>query len=476
MNTTTAALPLIRALDKFATNLALVGRGLSGRDGVGSTAGAIGGMASKIPGVGAAAATVQLGMKLPVAGSFAKLGLEGMMLPLRKIMGGFSALMLPLTKMAAKAEVMAAAFNNAGKASYAYSDAIGNSTQNIAGAAKSFMDSFSDAMTSPMSGLPALVGAVRPFVEAFNPYVLHQFDDAMRSVYAVIGEALVPVVKVAAQVLREFAGYLRPVMKQLQPIFEQMARQMGDFLKDLIPELARFAEELVPMFRLYLQGLKDAVGGQKKMMAAGLLWATGQISTLEMIKRGIIQWLSTLPYVGKYFKVEENKASKAADDLEFKQAKGKVAKEEIFSFGAPTSPQFKSADSLGRDTLQAAYAAMPNMDAKNEQLAVQQDVAKNTGEANDLLKDIIDVLKSPWDQAVKFGSDTARAFSSVQGGADVYDERLAAAKKPGAGYGEKILGGSQWAAGQLTEGVYNFGVGVGNLFSGRKLNENMVDI
>jgi hypothetical protein len=278
---------------------------------------------------------------------------------------------------------------------------------------------------------------------------------------------LVPVVKVAAQVLREFAGYLRPVMKQLQPIFEQMARQMGDFLKDLIPELARFAEELVPMFRLYLQGLKDAVGGQKKMMAAGLLWATGQISTLEMIKRGIIQWLSTLPYVGKYFKVEENKASKAADDMEFQQAKGKVAKEEIFSFGAPTSPQFKSADSLGRDTLQAAYAAMPNMDAKNEQLAVQQDVAKNTGEASDLLKDILDALKSPFDQAVKFGSDTARAFSSVQAGAQVYDERVKAGG---------IIGGAQWAAGQTTEGVYNFGVGIGNLFTGRKFTEGMVDI
>lgn len=461
-----AALPLIRALDKFATNLALVGRGLSGRDGVGSATGALG-AASRIPGVGAAAATMQLGMKIPVAGSFAKLGLEGLLLPVRKIMGGFSALLSPLTKLAAKVEVMAAAFNNVGKAQYAYSDAVKNSTQGIAGAAKSFMDSFGEAMSNPISGLPALVGAVRPFVAAFNPYVLDQFDDALRTVYAVIGEALVPVVKVAAQVLREFAGYLRPVMKQLQPIFEQMARQMGAFLKDLIPELARFAAELVPMFRLYLQGLKDAVGGQKKMMQAGLLWATGQISTLEMIKRGIIQWLSTLPYVGKYFKVEENQASKVADAMDLDKAKALVPKENIFSFGAPTSPQFKSVDSLGKDTLQAAYAAMPDLEKKNEQLAVQQDVAKNTAEATDLLKDIIDVLKSPWDEAVKFGSDTARAFTSVQAGAQVYDERVKAGG---------IIGNAQWAAGQATEGVYNFGVGLSNWWNGRSWSENMVDI
>lgn len=462
----TAALPLIRALDKFANSLATVGRSLSGRDGVGSAVGALG-AASRISGVGAAAATVNLGMKLPVAGSFAKLGLEGLLLPVRKFMGMFAALLSPLSKLAAKAEVMAAAFNNAGKASYAYSDAVGNSSKNIAGIAKTFMDSFGEAMSNPMTGLPALVSAVRPFVAAFNPYALDQFDDALRSVYAVLGEALVPIVKVAAQVLREFAGYLRPVMKQLQPIFEQMAGQMGDFLKDLIPELARFAQELVPMFRLYLQGLKDATGGQKKMMQAGLLWATGQISTLEMIKRGIIQWLSTLPYVGKYFKVEENKASKAADELEFAKAKALIPKENIFSFGAPTNPTFKSADTLGRDTLQAAYAAMPNLDAKNEQMAVQKDVAKNTAEATDLLKDIIDVLKTPWDQAVKFGSDTARAFTSVQAGAQVYDERVKAGG---------IIGNAQWAAGQATEGVYNFGVGIGNLFTGRSWSEGMVDI
>lgn len=464
-----AALPLIRALDKFATNLALVGRSISGKDGPGSAVGGIASLAAtaRIPGVGPAAATVQAGMKLPVAGSFAKLGLEGLMMPVRKVTGLFSALLSPLSKMAAKAEVMATAFNQVGKASYVYSDAVGNSTKNIAGAATSFMDAFGEAISNPMSGLPALVSAVRPFVAAFNPYALDLFDDALRTVYAVIGEALVPVVKVAAQVLREFAGYLRPVMRQLSPLFEEMARMMGEFLKDLIPELVRFAQELVPMFRIYLNGLKEAAGGQKKMLAAGLMWATGQISTLEMIKRGILQWLSSLPYIGDYFKVTENQASKAADEQDFNRAKDAVPKENIFSFGAPTSPSFKSSDSLGRDTLQAAYAAMPNMDAKNEQLAVQKDVAKNTAEGNNLLKDIIDVLKSPYDQAVKFGSDTARALSSVQAGAQVYDERVKAGG---------VIGNAQWAAGQVTEGVYNFGTGIGNLFTGRSWSENMVDI
>jgi hypothetical protein len=302
-----------------------------------------------------------------------------------------------------------------------------------------------------MSGLPALVGAVRPFVQAFNPYALQQFDEALQTVYAVLGEALVPIVKMAAQVLREFAGYLRPVMKQLEPVFAELAQMAGGFLKDLIPELARFAQELVPIFRQYLENMKESIGGQREMIKAGLMYATGQMSLLGVLGVGIKSWLSKLPLIGRFFKPSDE--DKAESERQFDAAKNLVPKENIFKFGAPTNPTFKGAESLGRDTLQAAYAAMPGMEKKKEEKDLLAEIAENTRKTAD------NTNKGN-------GADAA-----------TYDQRVEAGRKAGAGWGERALGAAQWWAGQAAEGVYNFGiVGPSNLFKGKNFTDSMVDI
>jgi hypothetical protein len=409
---------------------------------------------------GTASAVIAAGKMIPGVGAVAKVGEAGFGMMGKRLTSDLAALSLPLAKFTTKAETLAVGLEEAGKASHAYSSAISSSTATMAGAAQGFMKSFGEALSNPTAGLPALVGAVRPFVEAFNPYALQQFDDALRTVYAVIGEALVPIVKMAAGVLREFAGYLRPVMKQLEPIFAELAQMAGGFLKDLMPELAKFAAELAPIFRQYLEQMKESIGGQKEMMIAGLKYATGQMSLLGVLGVGIKSWLSKLPLIGRFFKADKEKS-----DEELKAAKQLVPKENIFSFGAPTNPTFKGVESLGRDTLQSAYAAMPGMEKKNEELDAMKQIADNTAQTVSALGQVANILSGK--EAGKFANDTVRAATSVQEGAKVYDERVKAGG---------IVGGAQKAAGQVAEGVYNFGVGVSNLFSGRKLNEGMVDI
>lgn len=512
-----AAMPLIRALDKFAGSLAAIGRGMDQGPGggIGSALGSIatpainrdwGGVFKKISGhleaaskkymdkaaalaggsstpggssitkatgaaalamgkfsgvagkaagaltkfnlvTGTASAVIAAGKRIPGVGAVANVGQAGFGMIGKRLTSDFAALSLPLSKFTKKAETLTVGLEEAGKASHAYSSAVKDSTANIAGAAQGFMKSFGLALSNPMAGLPALVGAVRPFVEAFNPYALQQFDDALRTVYAVIGEALVPIVKMAAGVLREFAGYLRPVMKQLEPVFAELAQMAGGFLKDLMPELAKFAAELVPIFRQYLEQMKESISGQKEMMIAGLKYATGQMSLLGVLGVGIRSWLSKLPLIGRFFKQSDE-----AKDAEMNAAKALVPKENLFSFGAPTNPQFKGVESLGRDTLQAAYAAMPGMEKKKDEKDLLAEIAENTRKT----------------------ADNTNKGNGVD--AATYDQRVEAGRKKGAGWGDVALGTLQWGTGQLVEGVYNFGVGVGNVATGRKFSDNMVDI
>lgn len=390
-----------------------------------------------------ASAVIAAGKKVPGVGQLANLGEAGFGMIGKRLTSDFSAMLVPLGKFNSQVETLTVGLTEAGKASHAYSDAVGSTTGAIAGAAQGFMQSVGEALSNPVAGLPALVGVVRPFVAAFNPYALIQFDEALQTVYAVIGESLVPVVKMAASVLREFAGYLRPVMKQLEPIFAQIAGLVGDFLKDLMPEIAKFAAEMVPLLQKWLDQMRESIGGQKEMMKAGLLYATGQIGLLEYLKRGLFNWLSKLPIIGGMFAPSANEAAEGVD-------KNLVPKENLFKFGAPTNPTFKGAESLGRDTLQAAYAAMPDMEKKKEQVDLLAEIAANTKRTADNLK----------------GS----GFD-----ANTYDSRVKAGRE-NPGVWNTTVGAAQWGVGQATEGIYNFGVGVGNLFRGKNFTDSMVDI
>lgn len=405
-------LPFTRAMDRFAGALETIGRGmqnfapqgggapgsspkvpalpggggfanigksLSGITGLFGKMGpvvstAVSGLVKFASGLGAASLVLGLGKKIPIVGDLAKVGQAGFGMVLKKFTAGLNEAYLPLGKFSIKADATANALDNAAEASQAYSKAILSSGETIKDALGGLQSGIKDAMVNPLAGLPALAEKIKPFVNAINPFVVEQFDDAMRSVYAVIGEALVPVMKMAAEVVREFAGYLRPALEELRPVFAQMAQVAGGFLKDIIPEIVSLIQELAPSFRLFLDQLRESVGAQKEAMKAGLLYATGQIGALEYIRRGLTRWLSNLPLVGRLFKDEQAKEPFRKD---------LVKKENIFSFGAPTAPSYRSSESLGRDTLQAAYAAMPGFENQKDERDLLAEIAANTKKTAD---------------------------------------------------------------------------------------------
>lgn len=370
---------------------------------------------------GIAAGIFMLAKKLPVVGDLMEIGIQGVLYPLRGLGAAFSDSLLPLRQFQERAGVVSSALENMGKAQYAYSQSIGNSSKLVANTVKGGMERVTAVLSNPLEAIPQLVSELRPFVEAFNPVAMQEFDQAMRTVMAVIGEALVPVVRVAAALLREFAGYLRPIMRQLEPIIGQVAQTVGALLKEIMPLLPAFINSLLPILRNYGEGLKDN-------MAAMIAYNKGQFSLMDKVRWKLSEWTGGL-------------ISKPKFDMPAGGLPPGVMKENISAYGAAQAPTFKGTAELGRDLMQAAFVARPGELQDN----VAQETADNTARTADLLEQLVDINK----------------------GAQTYDARV---KEGG------IIGGAQEFAGQVAEGVYNFGVGASNFFTLRPLTEGMVDI
>lgn len=371
--------------------------------------------------IGIGAGIFMLAKKLPILGDLMEIGIQGVLYPLRSMGSIFSETLLPLNNFKEKAGVVASAMESLGKVQYAYSQSLSNSTQLVSSTVKGGMERVTAVLTNPLQELPKLVSEIRPFVEAFNPVVMQEFDQAMKTVMAVIGEALVPVVRVAAALLREFAGYLRPIMRQLEPIISEVAKTVGSFLKEIMPLLPEFINSLLPVIKNYGEMLKENIG-------AMTAYNKGQFSLLDKVRYKLSEWTGGL--------ISKPKFEAAGGGLP-----PGVQKENISNYGAASAPTFKGTADLGKDLMQAAFIARPGELVDD----TAKQTADNTAKAADLLEQLVDVNKA----------------------SQTYDARVA---EGGA------TGFFQWAAGQTAEGIYNFGVGATNLLTGNNLQEGMVDI
>jgi hypothetical protein len=382
----------------------------------------IGGGLMKVLGpIGIAASVLMLAKKIPVVGELMEIGTQSLLRPLRGVGAAFSDSLVPLRQFQERAGVVASAVKNLGQAQYSYSQAIGNSSNLVASTVAGGMDRVTAVLANPIAEIPQLIGELRPFVEAFNPVAMMEFDQAMRSVMAVIGEALVPVVRIASALLREFAGYLRPIMRQLEPIIAQVAQVAGGFLKEIMPLLPEFINSLLPVLRQYANELKEN-------MTAMTAYNNGQFTMLDKVRYKLSEWTGGLISKPKF----EAKAAGLPPG---------VMKENISSYGAAEAPTFKGTADLGRDLMQSAFVARPG--------ELKDDTAKateeNTAKAASLLEQLVDINK----------------------GAETYDARVAAGG---------MVGGATSFTGSIVAGIYNFNVGASNLLTGNKLAEGMVDI
>ena len=285
--------------------------------------------------VGVALGVVDLAKQIPVVGDLIGLGETALMLPLRRLGGAMATMMVPMRLFQTKIGVMTTGLEMAGKASYAYANVMGSVSTHAADSVKLIMSSVADIFSDPIKVIPQMIGQLRPFIEAFNPSVILEFDMAMRSVYAIMGESLVPVVRAASSVVRQFAAYLKPLMEILTPILEEMANSVGGFLKEMMPELAKFAKELGPVLKLYLASLKEQMRAQMKATQSQLSWW---------------QWLTGA------------KAEKKKGDNEPPPAP-------ISAYGAATNPTFKSAADLGKELTLASFSASGVKESAAEKLA-----------------------------------------------------------------------------------------------------------
>jgi len=337
-----------RGLGKYGDMLR--GEGMDIAGGLAKQAKAAGGLLGKLGGgagialkgltrlagpVGVAMGVVDLAKQIPVVGDLIGLGETALMLPLRRLGGAMATMMVPMRLFQTKIGVMTTGLEMAGKASYAYANVMGSVSTHAADSVKLIMSSVTDIFSDPIKVIPQMIGQLRPFIEAFNPAVILEFDMAMRSVYAIMGESLVPVVRAASSVVRQFAAYLKPLMEILTPILEEMANSVGGFLKEMMPELAKFAKELGPVLKLYLASLKEQMRAQMKATQSQLSWW---------------QWLTGA------------KAEKKKDDNEPPPAP-------ISAYGAATNPSFKSAADLGKELTLASFSASGVKESAAEKLA-----------------------------------------------------------------------------------------------------------
>src|SRR5262245_30965939 len=122
---------------------------------------------------------------------------------------------------------------------------------------------------SPLTGLAAAAGqatsalamipaAIEPFLKAFSPSIIEQFNLALASVMATIGQAFGGAVLKASEFLIRFADVIAPLFESLAPV---LTRWMGEFLQRLMPIVKLLVDlggVLIPVVDVLTQLLKPA--------------------------------------------------------------------------------------------------------------------------------------------------------------------------------------------------------------------------
>jgi hypothetical protein len=148
----------------------------------------------------------------------------------------------------------------------------------IGGMLPDMMGKVTDAMKAPFDMLKSsvmavkgafdqVVSTVKPFVAAFAPSEVTVYEIAMRDLTAVIGFALVPVMRLAGTIVRQFADALMPAMNALEPAVASVTQTLARYLLPMLKlwggqmqlateTAARWWRSIQPMMPLF-EGLYD---------------------------------------------------------------------------------------------------------------------------------------------------------------------------------------------------------------------------
>ena len=172
------------------------------------------------------------------------------------------AFMVPLDMVAEQMEAVADAIA-AAIAVIGISAKSAKTPQNaVNNAFKSVTKTIENVLVNPLEAIPGLIGQIRGAVETLNPAAMVAFDLAMRDLMAVFGEAFMPIVQVATNVVREFANTLRPILQTMAPLFKRMSESIGALLIKNIDRLTQAFERMLPFIEMYIKSMIDAAARQ----------------------------------------------------------------------------------------------------------------------------------------------------------------------------------------------------------------------
>jgi predicted PurR-regulated permease PerM len=96
-----------------------------------------------------------------------------------------------------------------------------------------------------------LVSVSRQYVQAINPALMEQLNYVNRDLTAVIGTALIPIVKEATQVYRTAADSLLEPMQKLRPIIADFSSAIGNMIDSLSSSSAYILSGLMPTLQMF---------------------------------------------------------------------------------------------------------------------------------------------------------------------------------------------------------------------------------
>lgn len=150
----------------------------------------------------------------------------------------------------------------------AVGDALGHSSlgttakgmQSVMEPFEAFFKKFTQSVTGILEPFAKLNDFATHFVNEFDPSLVKDLSSKFRDLNAVIGVALRPIVDVARDVVKSLSDHLLPVMRQLEPIVQDLANNVAGYLIGSFDDLGNLLSDMMPIFRSAAEILKSLLG------------------------------------------------------------------------------------------------------------------------------------------------------------------------------------------------------------------------
>lgn len=270
-------------------------------------------------------------------------------------------------------------------------EAAERENQQRAAASRAFVSQLLSSANPVVAVFNAIVGSVSRFVEAFNPAILEVMNQAFRDLNATIGYALEPVIQIATEVLREFAGAMRAGFDALRPVIATIASAIMPAFSAVIQAagesfaaLAQIIVTLLPAIQLAAKVFEGIVtiGSVLYRIFSSLvesLFASFGLGELSSVTEGLhsafvelgkaiisaVDWLLRLVGLGT-----------VADRVLRALAGG--PRPEDRRIAAPRDIQLGSAEDVYRRRLTEAAKAGGGASPLEKQVSIMEDIRKHT--------------------------------------------------------------------------------------------------